>query len=128
MADALDPGVEAALIDHGRTVVTQAAALAPSRTGRLRAALTSTYTAGTLTVDAGTATAPHAYTMHATALGKANGGMTFTVPAHSRRGYPVSGYRAKRRIPNRPYLIQAWQKNLSHLSDTITAAVAKVVT
>lgn len=110
--------------EHGREVVTVAQGLAPVRTGALRAALSHTHTANTLTVSAGSEIAPHAYTMHATKLGLANGGMTFTVPAHTRRGSQVKAYRRRSTIPNRPYLFQAWERQLTALRDRITRALA----
>jgi hypothetical protein len=77
-------------------------------------------------VDAGVRIAPHAYTMHAVAMGKSRGGMTFTVPAHTRRGSQVRAYRAGRYIPNRPYLWQAWQQELPAARDRIITALAAV--
>lgn len=124
-----DTYVGEALTAHGRTVVTAAGALAPVRTGKLKAAMTSVYQPSTgLVVDAGTATAPHAYTMHATFLKVANGFMTFTVPGHTRRGSAVRAYRSARPIPNRPYLTTAWDKALPKMFDLVQAAIAKAVT
>lgn len=119
--------VDAALIEHGREVTTVAQSLAPSRSGSLRQAITSTYTAGTLTVDAGTALRPHAYTMHAVKLGKSNGYMVMRVPSHTRRGSYVSPYKALRKIPDRPYLILAWERLLNKLTTRVTDALTDAI-
>lgn len=116
--------VDDAFDTHGRDVVTAAQGLAPVRTGGLRAALSHTHTATTLTVTAGSDRAPHAYTMHATKLGLVNGGMTFRVPAHTRRGSQVKAYRRRAAVPNRPYLYQAWEQKLTGLRDRVTTALA----
>jgi len=124
---AVDTNVTSALTEHGKAVVSAAGRLAPVRTGKTRSALAATVTGGTLTVDAGATIAPAAYTMHAIALGKSSGGFTFTVPTHTRRGSTVSGYKAARRIPNRPYLFLAWNAALTRLAETLSAAVDKGV-
>jgi len=116
-----------ALTEAGRQVVAAAQSLAPTGTGRLRSALSAQVTGTTLVVDAGATIAPHAYTMHAVALGKTNGYMTFHVGGHSRRGSAVTAYKAVRKVPNRPYLFQAWQNQLNRLRDTVTNAVARGV-
>lgn len=124
-----DQAVGEALITHGRAVITAAGTLTPVRTGKLKAAMTTTYTPTEgLLVDAGTATAPYAYTMHAQALGVSGGYMVFDVPAHSRRGSYVNPYRTARRIPNRPYLTTTWDRLLPQLWETVTASLARVVT
>jgi hypothetical protein len=120
--------VDRALTDHGALVVNTATPLAPRKTGALVAAMSTTYTPSAgLVVSAGTQLAPHAYTMHATALGYANGGMTFAVGSHSRKGSTVTAYRAKRRIPNRPYLTQAWDQELPKLREAVESALARMI-
>jgi hypothetical protein len=120
--------VDRALADHGALVISTATPLAPRKTGALVAAMSTTYTPTTgLVVSAGTQLAPHAYTMHATKLGYANGGMTFAVPSHSRKGSTVTAYRAKRYIPNKPYLTQAWDSQLMKLREAVESALARMI-
>jgi hypothetical protein len=116
------------MADHGALVITAATPLTPRKTGDLVAAMSTTYTpTGGLVVSAGTQLAPHAYTMHATALGYANGGMTFAVPSHTRKGSSVTAYRAKRRIPNKPYLTKAWDAQLPKLREAVESALARMI-
>lgn len=124
---AVDTAIQAALTEHGKAVTGEATRLAPARTGRTRSALAATVTAGTLTVDAGATIAPAAYTMHAVALGKSGGYLTFRVGTHARRGSQVSAYKTVRRVPNRPYLFQAWEAQLRNLTTTLSNAVQKGV-
>ena len=116
-----------AFSEHGADVVRLAQTTAPVRTGALRAALSSTNTATTLTVSAGSDRAPHAYTFHATTLGTVNGGMVFRVPTHTRRGSQVKAYKRRAAVPNRPYLYQAWQQRVTALRDRITVALADAI-
>ena len=116
--------VDQAMMEHGRVVGAAASALAP---GSLKQSLTATYTPTGLQVAVNTATYPHGYTMHATALGTANGYMVFRVPQHSRRGSTVSAYKRRAPIPNRPYLYQAWTKLLPDLYSKVSDAIGTVL-
>lgn len=115
------------LTKFGTVVATEAARLAPKASGAMAASITPVYYggAGGLSVKA---THPAAYTMHAIAMGKSNGGMTFRVPAHTRRGSTVSAYTRFAYIPNRPFLYQALAAKTRELNTAIEAALTKVVT
>lgn len=117
-----------ALRQHGDLVRAAAVRLAPSKTGALKGAVSSTFTDGAgLVVSAGVDKAPHAYTFHATARGHANGYMVFRVPRHTRRGYQVGGYSALRRIVDNAYLDKAWEQNQTKLAESLATALGKVI-
>lgn len=120
----IDRAVSEALTTHGRDVAASAASMAP---GSLGQAIGYKVTDAGLTVDAGAALKPAAYTMHATAMGKTKGYMTFRVAAHTRRGSHVTAYKAVRKVPNRPYLFMAWERMLGRLVSSIESAVARGV-
>ena len=120
-----DANVDQAMGEFGKLVTTQAQGTAPKLTGAMAASVTSTYTDGTLTVKA---TAPHAYTFHAVALGKSGGYMVFRVGGHTRAGSYVGGYSARRPIRNDPFLFAAFLKLQNDLATKVTTAVTKAVT
>lgn len=114
------------LTKFGTVVASEASRLAPKRSGAMAASVTPVYYGGKggLSVKA---THPAAYTMHAIAMGKSRGGMTFRVPAHSRRGSTVRAYVRQSYIPNRPFLYQALAAKTRELNTAIEAALTRVV-
>ena len=114
------------LTKFGTIVAAEAARLAPKRSGAMASSIKPTYYggAGGLSVKA---THPAAYTMHAVAMGKSRGGMTFRVPSHSRSGSVVRAYVRQSYIPNRPFLYQALAVKTRELNTAIEEALTKVV-
>ena len=120
-----DAQISEALGGFGRLVVSQAQTLAPKKTGAMAEAITSTYVDNTLTVRA---TAPQAYTFHAVAMGLSGGYMVFRVGGHYRAGSFISGYSARRRIPNNPFVFAAFLKLQADLERATETALTEAVT
>lgn len=124
---AFDPA--AALTEFGKVTAAEAVRIAPKRTGALAAAISSTYYggAGGVAIKVDTTRAPHGYTFHATAMGKARGYMTMKVPAHFRRGSQVSAYGRVVKIRDYPFLYLAYAAKEREATTLLEDALTKVV-
>lgn len=118
-----------ALTEFGKVTATEAVRIAPKRTGAMAAAISSVYYggAGGVAIKVDTTKAPHGYTFHATAMGKARGYMTFKVPAHTRRGSQVSAYGRVAKIRDYPFLHLAYAAKEQEATDLLEEALNKVV-
>lgn len=119
--------VESASRESGGAFEADARALIPVRRGVTAASLKVTPTSDGWTVTAGSPTVQTAYVMHATALGKANGEMTFSVPSHTRRGRRVSAYVAVRRIANNPFLKTVFDRRKAQVPTDFVAALKNML-
>lgn len=117
----LDEAFKDAMQESGGVVAREAWRLMPVDTGALSRTLKVNRSKSELRISVGNnTTVPYAYTLHAVALGASNGGFTFRVDAHTRRSRrggrrPVRSYTAARRIPNRPFMFQAWERKQDEL-------------
>jgi hypothetical protein len=139
------------MVAHGGVVVSTAAGIAPRKTGRMAAALSSTPTTfpggDGVTVSAGANTVPYAYTFHSGMVGKpqtgatglpiapkvSGGYMVFRVNGYTRsrtgksgKGGFVSGYSALRPIKLNPYLFIAVIQLHTKLQQSVELAAKEV--
>lgn len=123
-----DDAVKDAMYSAGLPVQREALRLAPVRSGKLASTIKVNRSKSNLTFTAGNnTTVKYAYTFHAQALGKSKGGFTFRVPFHDRQGARVRSYSRQARIPNRPFLLQAWERNRQKVLEAYVTAVASLL-
>lgn len=122
-----DDAVKDAMQNAGELVQREAWRLMPVRTGAMARTLKVNRAKNKLIVSVGNnTTVPYAYTFHAVALGKSRGGFTFRVGPYSRRGRPVTGYKAARRITNRPFLYTAFERKKADMYRSYVTAIDRL--
>lgn len=123
-----DDAVKTAMNEAGAITQREAWRLMPVSSGAMARTLKVNKNKNVLKVTVGNnTTVRYAYTFHATGLGLSRGGFTFRVPAHSRRGRPVRGYVAQRRIPNRPFLYLAWERTKQQVYEAYVEAIGNLI-
>lgn len=121
LGDGLDDAFKDAMTEAGGVVAREAWRIMPVDSGALARTLKVNRSKSELRISVGNnTTVPYGYTLHARALGASRGGFTFRVGPHTRRGRrggrgQVSGYSAARRIPDRPFMFQAWERKQADL-------------
>lgn len=123
-----DAAIKEVMSEAGELIRGEAWRIMPVKTGNLARTLKVSKNKNQLEVKVGNnTTARYGYTFHAVALGKSRGGFTFDVPAHTRRGYSVRAYTAKRYIPNRPFLFVAFVRQKQAVYETYVKGVGRLL-
>lgn len=122
-----DDAVKTAMNDAGNIIVREAWRIMPTDTGKMASTLKANKAKNKLTVKVGSKTVPYAYTFHARALGKSNGGFTYDVQRHTRRGRSVSGYSRKASIPDRAFLYVAFERKKTETYEAYISAIADLI-
>lgn len=124
-----DDAVKDAMHTAGELVVREAWRIMPVDSGAMAKSLKANRAKNELKIKVGNqTTVKYAYTFHAVALGKSKGGFTFKVPSHTRRGTGgVRAHKAKRRIPNRPFLYTAFERKRQELYESYVTAMARLI-
>lgn len=121
-----DAAIKEAMSDAGMIVLREAWRIGPSDSGKLLSTLKVTGGKNKLQVQVGNnTTAQYGWTFHANATryNYAKGWMTFWVPAHSRKGKPVAGYKTVRRIRAFPFLYTAFERKSADLYRAYVSAI-----
>lgn len=127
-----DAAIKEVMTEAGELIRGEAWRLVPVRTGNLAASLKVSKSKNQLEVKVGnnktgSTGARYGYTFHAVALGKSRGGFTFDVPSHTRGGYPVRAYTAKRYIPNKPFLFMAFERKKQAVYETYVKGIGRLL-
>lgn len=127
-----DDAIKDAMHDAGVLIQREAFRLMPFDTGKMAKTLKVNRAKNLVKVSVGNnTTVRYAYTFHAVAMGKSKGGFTYHVKSHyNKRGgkkYAVSGYTAKRYIPNNPFLFKAAERKAADVFAAYTAAIDKLI-
>lgn len=134
-AGVADDAVKAEMQAVGGIVVREAVRLAPTRSGKLASTVKATGGRNKLDIVAGNNTSVkygmyfHASTSRTTGYmgkGPAQAEWIYKVPGHTRKGYPVSAYRRRVRLPTRPFLYQAWERNREAVLEAYVTAIARL--